>query len=162
MSAVVAVRRQGLTAGAKVGIMAHSALVSITHNARLAIFALAQRSIAVYAKVALRALNTIGDGLIKRDEAMPWMFVTSILDTSGAVIPVGAAHTFMAHAVDGLFAKLGTCVNVSRDVWYLITSIADCKMAHIAARTAEIGCHCIERYLFGGRLKIVAGVMAVL
>ena len=35
-------------------------------------------------------------------------------------------------------------------------------MAHIAARSAEIGCQCVERCLFGGWLEIVARVMPML
>lgn len=68
----------------------------------------------------------------------------------------------MAHAVDGLFHKLGTCIAVAWDQKYLVTTIAECKMAHIAARSAEIGCQCIERCLFGGWLEIVARVMPML
>lgn len=112
MGTVVAVSWQSLTVRAKVGIMAHSALVSITNNARLAVFTIAQRSIAKNTVVALRAKSRISDRLKNWNEAMPRMFVTSRLDTGGAVIPVRTVHTFMTHAVDVLCHKLGTCMNV--------------------------------------------------
>lgn len=103
----MAVGWQCLAVGAKVGIMAHSTLVSIADNAGLAVFTFAQRSIAVHTEVALRAKRTIWYRLIKWDEAMPWMLVTSRLDTRGTVIPVRTVHAFMAHAVDGLCHILG-------------------------------------------------------
>ena len=98
--------RQSLTVGAKVGIMAHSAFVSITHNAGWVAFIEAQRSVAVYTIVALQALRSIWDNLKEWDEAMPWMFDRGRLDASGAVIPVRTVHTFMAHTVDGLFQQI--------------------------------------------------------
>lgn len=159
MSTVVAVSRQSLTVGTEVCIMTHSALISITHDAGLVAFASAQRSIAVYTKVALQALEAIWDRLKKWDKAMPRMLVASRLDAGGAVIPVRTVHAFMAHAVDGLCHKLGICLKVGCDIIYLITSVAEGKVTHIAARSAEIGCHCIESCLFRGWLKSVAGVM---
>lgn len=114
MSAVVTVCGQSFTVGAKVGVMTHGAFVSITHDAGKIVFVGAQRSIAVYTMVALQALRNIGDNFKQWDEAMPWMFDRSRLDTSGAVIPVRAVHTFMAHAMDGLFHRLETCMDV---VW---------------------------------------------
>lgn len=99
----MAVRRQSLTIGTKVGIMTHSTLVSVTQNVGFAAFAFAERTIAIYAMMTLRTLLRKGlDRLKQRDEVMSRMLLASSFDTRGAVVPVRTIHAFMAYAVDVL------------------------------------------------------------
>lgn len=143
--------------------MTHSALISVTHNISLATFAFAQRTIAIYAIMTLRALCRASlDRLIKRDKVMPWVVVASGLDTGGAVVPVRTVHAFMAYAVNVLDDILESCrknAGFVDGIAYLIAAITNSKMAHIAARSAEIGRHSIKSRLFGRRFKSVAGMM---
>lgn len=112
MGAVVEIRWARFTVGAKIGIVADGALVSVTLNVRLtAIASIAKRSVTVDAVVTSLAGECAGQRcdvikrFVERDESVAWVDEGGIWKASSTEIPIGAIEALVADSVD----ILGEC-----------------------------------------------------
>ncbi len=95
------VRGQSFAFCAEICIMANSAFIPITHNARVKV-TLAQGTITVDAVVALCVRQSISYGLKNGNEAMPRMLMASSVDATRAIVPVRTVQAFVTYAVNVL------------------------------------------------------------
>lgn len=152
VSSVVWVGRAGFTASTEVGIVADSALVSVSLNIGLNTVArVAKRTITIDAVMTGLAdkrsgqRSWIAEGLVDGYESVAGMDEASIGDASCAEVPIRAVKAFMTNAVD-----------------ILVTSITNSIMASVAAWSKEGLSNKVEGCILNSRFECVLGVVAVL
>ena len=151
--------RQSFAVGAEIGVMADGTLVAVASNVRPTINT--KRTIAIDADMSLGGMEWSSNSLVDRNEAMAGMVLTSSLDASGTVIPIGAAHALIANTVDVLQSNQYADRKSSIFIAYLITSITRCHVAHVTSGAKELSGKCIECLLFRYWCKSMAGVMSM-
>jgi hypothetical protein len=124
MGLVVGVRWASLAAGAEVGIVAYSTLVSVTLDISLEVVALvAKRTVTVDANVtSLAAIGTrngrkIVEWLVNRDEAVAWVDEVGIWHADRAEIPIGAIEALMSDTIDVFITAIADCIVASVATW---------------------------------------------
>ena len=100
MSLIVSVVRQSFTVGAEIGVMADSALISVTDD--VAFDGCAQRTVAVNATMSVLGGMHKLKRSIEGSEAVTIVFGTSRTDAVRAVIEIRAGQALMSDAENAL------------------------------------------------------------
>lgn len=141
---VVLVVGIGFAVGAEVSIVANSALV--THALDIAVLVLAERAIAVDTNVfrLIRVASSSWDGLVMGSEFMLRMNELGVLNTFGAVVPIGAVEALVADTEN-----------------WLVTAIAQSGVLHTTSRSTHERAHRTDG-IFCNRLERMGWMMAML
>lgn len=119
VSAIMVVGGKGLAACTEVGIITHSALVANAVDVALGRLVLAKRAITENTIVDFMLTGSLANSIVDWNEAMVGVALRGIHNTLRAEIPIRARQALVTDTNDAL-----------------ITSIADSRMAELAARQA--------------------------
>jgi hypothetical protein len=145
MGVIVLVARMGLAVLAEIGVVTDGTLVADTLNVRQILLVFAKRPVTINAIVTVGAAHWLSQRLIDWNKAVARVDELGVLDTLGAVVPIGTVQTLVANAINELVA-----------------AITDGRVANIPPRVAqEIGQSGKNRLGRGG-LESMAGVMTML
>jgi hypothetical protein len=124
MSPVVWVGRAGLTGSTEIGIMTHSALVSVSLDIRLnTITRIAERSITIDSVMASLGNERSGQGckiierFVDRHESVAGVDKASIGDASSTEVPIWAVEALVTDTINVLITSITDSIVTSVTTW---------------------------------------------